>query len=739
MTVQLHSLHLKNFVLFDDATLDFKEGITLISGPNRSGKSSLFSGLRPLLYNSGKNPVGSRVGLNWTQSLADESTRYMEVDLLQNKSPKYAVLRDGVDLKPHKLADARRLISNHWGLTEELFGCSFLLSGTRTPPLVEGKPSAKSEWLQSILGLATIYDDKLAQIEHRLTQLKDAIVKQRTLQEERDTLELPKEPHPKKKQVALEETVLTIKKKLKSLPESMAQLQKDLSSLEARLLAPDGKIPSTKNLQKELSGLRSDLSDLKQAKKKAEKKKEVQRLVAKAKDFVTAHEKTPSVKVLKKQLKKAKKEHNAYETSKGSYDKQASDREEWATLESKGRPKKTESTPNKHRDSASHYRKLGQSLGSLSGSGQCPTCDQSLKKIDVSGRAKEYSKQADIEEALADRAELREDYDRLASIKWVSKPKKPTTDSPKKIKAQIDISTRLEAAKAVIASAGSYEDIEKPSISKDATKKRIGEIEKELYRIASQKHALRSVSKEHRDLSRKEAKGLLQTTQETLGTLEEQNTKLVNALDEAQRQIGEYKGYRSIRSSVKSKMSDLDDRIGELKKTTKDQEPLLELKKACGPQGVRLTQIQEAAHIFGAKLSEISRLMFNEAYKFSFVVEPRKLDIQVERQGTVGGLADLSGSETRVWTILCAMSLLHLIPASRRTDTIILDELEANLDGTTRLRYTKELLPELQSMVPKVVVVTPLIDGELRLKPDHAYRIEPTNSNGQVTSKLLKC
>jgi DNA repair exonuclease SbcCD ATPase subunit len=99
----------------------------------------------------------------------------------------------------------------------------------------------------------------------------------------------------------------------------------------------------------------------------------------------------------------------------------------------------------------------------------------------------------------------------------------------------------------------------------------------------------------------------------------------------------------------------------------------------------------------------------------------------IERNGVVGSLRTLSMSEQRCWQLLFATAMIRILPNNMLVDTIILDELESNMDEHNRKLYTTEFLPYLQTLVSKVIVISPLIRGELSMQPDRAFLVEKKN------------
>lgn len=107
-------------------------------------------------------------------------------------------------------------------------------------------------------------------------------------------------------------------------------------------------------------------------------------------------------------------------------------------------------------------------------------------------------------------------------------------------------------------------------------------------------------------------------------------------------------------------------------------------------------------------------LVFPEAMRFAFVVEPNNFSINVTRGRGKDALTSdvrfLSGAESKQFNLCLVKSLLPMIPANRRANIIVLDECDANLSEAAKDLYVNDFIPALQKVVPHVLVITPLED-----------------------------
>ena len=95
----------------------------------------------------------------------------------------------------------------------------------------------------------------------------------------------------------------------------------------------------------------------------------------------------------------------------------------------------------------------------------------------------------------------------------------------------------------------------------------------------------------------------------------------------------------------------------------------------------------------------------------------------------------LSGSESRCFMLLSLLSLLPLIPSSLRTDYVVLDEIEAGISEENRKLISQNFFKTLQTIIPKVIVVTPMNQQEFYIESNHEYFIHLENNESVMESR----
>ena len=164
--------------------------------------------------------------------------------------------------------------------------------------------------------------------------------------------------------------------------------------------------------------------------------------------------------------------------------------------------------------------------------------------------------------------------------------------------------------------------------------------------------------------------------------------------------------------SVKTEMAKLKERANELKDSVEDEEAYKLLVEAYGNAGIKKLMLQRIGAHLESGLNRYSKFVFSERYQFKVRIDTQ-FDILVKRQyanrSLVSDVRKLSGAESRAYVLLLFLSLLSLIPASRRTNLLILDEPSQNFGPEMRENFAR-FLQVLVKVVPHIIIITPLSD-----------------------------
>jgi DNA repair exonuclease SbcCD ATPase subunit len=185
-------------------------------------------------------------------------------------------------------------------------------------------------------------------------------------------------------------------------------------------------------------------------------------------------------------------------------------------------------------------------------------------------------------------------------------------------------------------------------------------------------------------------------------------------------------------SEINSKISDLSARINNGKEAIKGLQKMAERGKtlkrlaADAPvlkalidvhsnKGLKKLMVERCAKMIEQQINKMRRLFFAENFVFEFKYEKR-LEFLVHRKVgkhvMTSDVCKLSGAEQRLFTVLLVLARITLLPKTKRTNLLVLDEPEANL-GPARQNLFVKALPLMNKIVPHIVVLSPRTDLQI--------------------------
>ena len=159
--------------------------------------------------------------------------------------------------------------------------------------------------------------------------------------------------------------------------------------------------------------------------------------------------------------------------------------------------------------------------------------------------------------------------------------------------------------------------------------------------------------------------------------------------------------------NAKDKLASITAKMEAIDKATEDFSIYEALRSAYGAKGLRILQIENLAKMYCARLNKYAHLIFPEPITFETVVEASRFDILATRNGKSSDVRSLSGSESTSFVLLSLIALLPYIPASKRLNLLIIDEIETGMDEVVLSKILNEFIPELNRIISNVVLITP--------------------------------
>jgi DNA repair exonuclease SbcCD ATPase subunit len=767
---------LDNIVYFKKAKLELHPGITVIRGLNKNservkrntnavGKSLLAGSFSNVIYaatplatkkNEKRDLFGDKSS-KITLNIKNGKTRWQVEQFTKGKSVGYRILKNGEDTKIHNATQAEAKIrSEIFPLSEELFYTTVMLSNLRFPTFIRGTAAQRHAFFTELFSMDHFQRVK-AQFQIQLKELKSDKIKRDALKEQLADTEL------RLKSLSWatsnERELNTLSKQLEDLNTEYLEVMSHADELKAMLVIArrisyikeklggvkeeDAEALTTvlKRLRYRLTNVR-EYDEWKRADKKykkditglLEQKDKVDKALAECDIKGDRDDIQKNIDKLESRRDKLHADSVALRRLRVQYD-------DLMSRVPDKRPARSLRELHERHSELQQLVKLGRILKDAGKVSRCPVCLSSVsgkKILALISKAKlELPRvEADVE-AHEGHRELKKIAD---SAKAYSGCEQALREVDKKLdllqdKAQhLDKKLRLKRNKKDIETAISRVSrpapVAKPEegVTEEHTERRISKIEKQLTWLrelaAAYKEARLAFPKLISDAKISELLKEMSSNQSRLGKkIARINEKLPELLSKQKQWIQ----LSEDQSSTKAKIAKIDTRLVDL--------PIIEaIIKAYSSKGLKTVLMKELAGLVCGNLNLYAPLIFAEPFTFSMHITDTAFSVLVDRGNKkVSDINKLSGAETACFSLLLLLSTLPLIPNNKRTDMVLLDELDANLGEPLKELFVTKFLPMLSSIIPKIVVITTskklkfpdAAENLLIVKDGHVASIQP--------------
>jgi DNA repair exonuclease SbcCD ATPase subunit len=277
-------------------------------------------------------------------------------------------------------------------------------------------------------------------------------------------------------------------------------------------------------------------------------------------------------------------------------------------------------------------------------------------------------------------------------------------------KQLVERSERLQTSIADIS--GTLKQIRKPVLSIDIpdTDHTEDELERQIQDLGSLFIRLKELEELESEYSNAypEARPASRVEKE-ISRVKREQSKLVEEINEINEVLPNLLSHQKQLIDAQNSKEDFTTKIDKIKAQLDDLPILEALIKAYGSKGLKVEVMRKIATLVESNLNKYSSLIFAEHFTFSIKIAENSFSVLVDRGGGEGSISDiskLSGAEGASFTLLLLLSMLPLIPRRLRADTIVLDECDAYLGPPLKELFFTKFLPILNSVVPKVIVIT---------------------------------
>lgn len=717
-------LKIQNGRVYKDETIPLeKQGVVNVLGKNAAGKSTIFNLLQVPFYAA--TPTGHKkddLVKNDEDSALSVSFEKAQTPCelsLERKKKKwgYKIVENCADNTPHTFNDSVKKSATLLGITQAEFEGSIHLTQGSQHILISGKPAKRKEYISNFFGIDDSYDQIQVAAKEELQKVKEEITKVSALSHTKSLIEqelgLIQHADPS----LYEKKIKAYKKTAVSLNGELNRLYEDLSAYDmikiyepATAYSPDPE-KYLKQAENKLVDYKSEFNMVSKVEKENEQAKKVNATI----DELTAVvdqicTKYPDIgKVLTSDLKK---DYDNLQKLQYANEPLGPLRKELATLKDlKELPADDieKQIRQIHVDLLSSNKKL-----KAMEKGECPECGSTFGSQDIETEKKNYQ-------------ELYETHDILSKdLEVVKKRNKKAQRRKYLIETIGDIReftirdrTRLVELKGMIQAKAEYDEAQKTlSILERQEIKEVKstallarDIEKIEKHIAALKKCKEAVEKMPATPKQTEQETYYQITE--IKNLQTQNDA---DLSEVQRKLGEINANNERQIRLQKQLSEVAKKLTKLETLKKDEFFWAKLVDAYGPKGLRVQQLKKMMDVVIRRLPVYTGILFAEkGLTFRHKCDANNVSILACREevlpdGTLRkfehDISSFSGGEKGKMSTAFVLTLADCVPPAKRSNILILDEVDSALDEDGQFRFTNDLLPMLKEHYESVFVVS---------------------------------
>lgn len=210
----------------------------------------------------------------------------------------------------------------------------------------------------------------------------------------------------------------------------------------------------------------------------------------------------------------------------------------------------------------------------------------------------------------------------------------------------------------------------------------------------------------------------------TDGDVEDNNPEALNdAIEDLTRKINEVQEYlseaavaKAVIKSEKASLATMGERLSELRAKVENKAELQLIYKgyaSTATSGIRTTMLRNIVSKLEDVINGYASQIFPEVYAFKFDLDSQsafqilcsRVDAKTGKT-LVSDVRKLSGAESSIFDILFSLALRSFLPKSRRSNVMILDEINANFGEHMQGEF-KKLLAVLTREIQHIVLITP--------------------------------
>ena len=372
-----------------------------------------------------------------------------------------------------------------------------------------------------------------------------------------------------------------------------------------------------------------------------------------------------------------------------------------------------------------HCRNRMKALKQLKGKGKCPTCETTLSAKELKmvwrGYARQLSKLEErlvlIEDKIALVEKAKTEQEAVSKIQKIlaAIPKKVFPDAfvrllaPERLNHLQEIFKTLHHYFILTDMMAESEPAPRDFMDKyRAVMKQEQQLLKKVNAAQKQEYIHRSIkalgvnTTDIKELKQQKAVAVSETNKITRKLREV--VKRRSALIDRRGRLSEL---TKTRSSLKKRLEMLNKKLIEANSIEVRVKILKDIYNAYGPKGLKYKHIRKLASVLTRKLNYYASFLFGSKVQFEISPKENAIEFMYKKAGgKEGDIRTMSSGEKRRLTLALIPAILNVVPRNKRTNVLILDEIDSNVDEDGKVRMD-EFIPKLKKLFSTIFVVSP--------------------------------
>ncbi len=724
--MKLKRVTIKNIRTFKEETFPLEDrGLVSIIGMNGAGKTTLFNAIRANLFNAMNDKskfddlVRNKKDAQIVVEFENNGKEYVS-DLSRIKGKWiYEILEDRVNVTPHNQIDARKIPAIAIGITAEEWDAAIQLSQKGSHVLVSGTPAKRKEYISEFFGIDDKYDviqdkskEELKSVEAAIREIESYSHTKQALEEELKQTHVVDVSTEEAKVQELGNKIQEIKKKADAL-RGVLTLQRTWEQYSADAYPAEFEQVDASawlhHFQNEKLSLESRVNNYKKASEyntrvevSNQQYDSLEKWLSDNSLLASRYTEPSSAYVNERATLRAKKQ---IAQSRNLYTTQL---KELQHLEGKVL-QDTTSDERALSEMRSEYAVMSAKYTATM-NGKCPTCGSEFSHDHVMG---DYQKLVDLGNKITE-------YDqKIAAIKIEN--------------VQIGKYSSIQQQLANIPEFTSNEDLHLSGLEQDIDKVIDYQNKKKVFEgmtksepmdlgvlpteqeVAQNKVNLdfyqkmvnaRSICPQSApsEISSTEIEAEISRMSKEVLPLEEEIVVLRSSIMAADKM-------KQSKKRIEDQIETINQKFGTLGKLHEEELFWKSMVFAYGPKGLRVIQLQKIMDLILSVLPAYTARMFNgKRISFSTEVDAGSISIIATREDDEGtytnDISSLSGGEASKMTVCLIFAVAKARLAKKKSNIIVLDEVDAQVDEEGKFLFVNELLPMMRDEFESVFVIS---------------------------------